>query len=256
MKRGVASSPSSSSKAHRRRADTLDAPLVEALRASPRPFLPASEAASSDMATERVVEAVRVASSNPALECFGVDGTGVLLGVAAAQALGALRVRALVFPLELSLSAPAQEAFIRQLGRNRCLRSITLSSTNLDAAADGPDERWSPRGSAFVEQLQALRRETGLPELEVLGDEAFAEGVDNEEGGEEEGEEEEGEGGEGEEEDFVQCDRRQCRREMTSPTEIVFTNKFGQDYCAACAAGMEPRPDLRQSTVAVRLAEG
>ncbi|EOD30274.1 hypothetical protein EMIHUDRAFT_113394 [Emiliania huxleyi CCMP1516] len=251
MKRGVASSPSSSSKARRRRADTLDAPLVEALRASPRPFLPASEAASSDTATERVVEAVRVASSNPALECFGVDGTGVLLGVAAAQALGALRVRALVFPLELSLSAPAQEAFIRQLGRNRCLRSITLSSTNLDAAADGPDERWSPRGSAFVEQLQALRRETGLPELEVLGDEAFAEGGDNEEGGEEEGE-----GGEGEEEDFVQCDRRQCRREMTSPTEIVFTNKFGQDYCAACAAAMEPRPDLRQSTVAVRLAEG
>ena len=83
-------------------------------------------------------------------------------------------------------------------------------------------------------------------------------GDDNEiaeEGGWEESEEEE-EGEESADEAVVQCDKRECRREMSEPTEVLFYTKFGQDYCASCAAGFSSarRGSMVQTTVAERLA--
>ena len=58
-----------------------------------------------------------------------------------------------------------------------------------------------------------------------------------------------------EEEAVVQCDGRKCRKEMSSLDEIVFTSRFGQDYCMACVATFSDlrREGLTRSTVAERL---
>ena len=75
--------------------------------------------------------------------------------------------------------------------------------------------------------------------------------------GEEEPEEEGEEEDEEEDEAMVQCDRRDCRREMTEPSEAVYTNSLGQDFCEACTAKFseERRARMRRLTVAERLAE-
>jgi len=235
----------------------LDVPTLDALRASRSPFLAGtSPPLPNALASARVVAAVEILATNPRLDVFGVDGTGVELDAAAATAVGSVVVASLVFPLELRLSAEARDAFLLAVGSNATLRSLSLSCTNVDAAGEeGFDvvDAWSADGSPFVRRVQELRRARDLPALEVLGDDSFAPDVAGEEG-EESGEEGE-EGDDDDDEPCVQCDRKGCRRELTGPDEAVFTNKFGQDFCRACAEAMGPRPDLRQTTVAARLAE-
>ena len=87
---------------------------------------------------------------------------------------------------------------------------------------------------------------------------------DDEQEGKVEGEDgEDGEGSDDDEDDdddveeeaVVQCDGRKCRKEMSSLDEIVFTSRFGQDYCMACVATFSDlrREGLTRSTVAERL---
>ena len=83
--------------------------------------------------------------------------------------------------------------------------------------------------------------------------EGKVEGEDGEDG--EGSDEDEDEDDDVEEEAVVQCDGRKCRKEMSSLDEIVFTSRFGQDYCMACVATFSDlrREGLTRSTVAERL---
>mmetsp|Transcript_25355 Transcript_25355/g.71321 ORF Transcript_25355/g.71321 Transcript_25355/m.71321 type:complete len:221 (+) Transcript_25355:94-756(+) len=142
----------------------LDRPTLDALRASASPFLAGtSPPLPSPFASARVIAAVQVASTNPNLAMFGVDGSHVELDAAAASALASLAVPKLVFPLELRFSRAARAAFVTALGSNRSLQSLCLSCTNVDAEEDQDDDvvdGWSPGGSLFRQTRTRFARTT------------------------------------------------------------------------------------------------
>ena len=77
---------------------------------------------------------------------------------------------------------------------------------------------------------------------------------DDEEGGEDDDEDDDDDD---DDSPVVQCDRRDCRRELTDPSETVYTSSLGQDFCVGCTAKFpeERRARMRKLTVAERLAE-